>query len=128
MTERLISVKPQLIVLATILIDQQIEPVLPVQKLIKQSDLDSLQRRLDLAEASRLEAQTDYQQMRIKYQQLNQEKELLEHLLIEKNQLIQSEMVVWINSKSILKYYEGKWRDRMGLKINHEGLIIGYVY
>ena len=111
--------------MATIL---QSEPIIVVQKEIKQCELDSLQKRLDMAEASRLEAQTDYQQMRIKYQQLNQEKELLEHILIEKNNLIQSEMVVWLNSKSILKYYEGKWRDRMGLKVSHEGLINGFVY
>ena len=99
-----------------------------VPPLVKQSDLDSLQKRLDMAEQSRLEAQTDYQQMRVKYQQLNQEKEMLEHMLIEKNSLIQSEMIVWLNSKTILKYYEGQWRERMGLRLSHEGLIIGFIY
>ena len=115
-------------VLATILIDQQIEPVLPVQKLIKQSDLDSLQRRLDMAEQSRCVAQNDYQQLRIKYQQLNQEKELLEAMITEKNTILKSEMTVWLSSKAIIKYYEGRWRDRMGLKIDHEGFVKGFIY
>lgn len=108
--------------MATILADQ------PIIQEVKPSEVAHLKKLLLMAEQSRLTAQTDYQQLRIKYQQLNQEKELLEHLLIEKNNLIQSEMIVWINSKSILKYYEGKWRDRMGIKLSHEGLINGFVY
>ena len=113
-------------VLATILADQ---PIIQEQtKEIKQCELDSLQKRLDMAEQSRLTAQTDYQQMRIKYQQLNQEKELLEAMITEKNIIMRAEMVIWLSSKAIIKYYEGQWRDRMGLKIDHEGLIKGFVY
>ena len=81
-----------------------------------------------MAEQSRCVAQNDYQEMRIKYNQLNQEKELLEHMLIEKNNIIKSEMTVWISSKTVLKYYDGHWLEKMGLKINHEGLITGFVY
>src|SRR6185436_9465326 len=103
-------------------------PVIQEQKQIKQSDLDSLKQRLDRAEQSRLTAQTDYQQMRIKCLQLGQEKELLEHMLMEKAELLKSEMTVWLSSKMILKYYEGQWRERMGLRINHEGLVTGMIY
>jgi len=81
-----------------------------------------------MAEASRCVAQNDYQEMRVKYQQLNQEKEMLEHMLVEKTSVLKSEMTVWIKSKTILKYFDGHWLEKMGLKLNHEGLITGFVY
>lgn len=112
--------------MATILQSPDQTPIL--QKEVKQSDLDSLQKRLDMAEASRCVAQNDYQEMRVKYQQLNQEKEMLEHMLVEKTSVLKSEMTVWIKSKTILKYFDGHWLEKMGLKLNHEGLITGFVY
>ena len=90
--------------------------------------IDQLRQQLLMAEELRAAAQTDYIQIKQKFQELVQEKTMLEAMITEKNQILGAPMTVWINSREITKYYKSQWREKMGIQLNHEGIITGYVY
>ena len=81
-----------------------------------------------MAEEARAVAQTDYLQIKQKFQELVQEKTMLEAILTEKNIIMSSEMTVWLSAREIIKYYKSGWRDKMGVRVSHEGIITGYVH
>ena len=90
--------------------------------------IDQLRQQLLMAEEARATAQQDYVRIKHEMQELVQEKTMLEAILTEKNQILGAPMTVWISSRDITRYYRGQWHEKMGFKLNHEGIIIGYVY
>ena len=91
-------------------------------------EVDQLRQQLLMAQELRATAQQDYVRIKHEMQELLQEKTMLEAILAEKNQILGAPMTIWINSREITKYYKSQWREKMGIRLNHEGIITGYVY
>lgn len=100
----------------------QVDPTTQVHPQVEQ-----LRHQLVMAEQARADAQNDYRRIKQRYEELVQEKNLVEAMLIEKNEILGAPMTVWINSRQITSYYKGGWRRKMGVQINHEGIITGFV-
>ena len=90
--------------------------------------LASLTTQLAQAEEARRESHSKYMEYKLKYEQTQSEKEMLECILDEKTSLLREDMIIWISDKQILKYFNGGWRPKMGVKISHEGVVKGFEY